>query len=158
MMVYSFILVPVVDSRYLRKLLGPAGKKKTRPWIHCRLRGGGISPSYPLNLSCRCSFWVGAGSLMPVYPPVTSLAFFFFFSLLAWQRAQALASFFFFFLMPEAALYLQSRFYRSGSWGGAPVFTSPPNTPPSLPPSLRRRFLLKVIWHFSKAEPSWKSL
>lgn len=28
MMVYSFILVPVVDSRYLRKLLGPAGKKK----------------------------------------------------------------------------------------------------------------------------------
>lgn len=127
-----------------QKLFGPAGK--SQPWIHCRLQGGVISPSYPLNLSCRCSFWVGAGSLMPVYPPVTSPALFFFFK--STSVAKSPGSDIFFFML-EAALYLQSRLYRSGSWGGPPVFSTPPNT--SLFCCL---FLLKVIWHFSKAEPS----
>lgn len=51
MMVNSCIPVPAVDTQCLRNVL--ALQVEARPWIHCRLRGGGISPPHPLNLSHR---------------------------------------------------------------------------------------------------------
>ncbi len=127
MMVNSFIPVPVVDTQYLRNCL--ALQVKARPWIHCGLQGGGISPSYPLNLSHRCSFWVGAGSLMPVYPPVTSPAFFFFLSV---SVAKSPGFGIFFFYAGGCPLFTISTLSLGILRGTAGVQYPSPHLPPSI--------------------------